>query len=77
MATKNKYTAIITKAEEGGYVGQLIEHREVLTQGETIEEVEKNLSDALREILKEKNEEYEKNIKMMKLKKVIRRKISV
>ncbi len=40
-------TAIIEEAEEGGYVAYLDELRGVITQGETIEEVEENLYDAL------------------------------
>jgi predicted RNase H-like HicB family nuclease len=42
-----KLTAVIIEAEEGGYVAYLEELQGVATQGETLEEVEENLYDAL------------------------------
>ena len=42
-----KLTAVIIEAEEGGYLGYLEELKEVISQGETIAEVEENLQDAL------------------------------
>ena len=42
-----KYTAIIQKIPEGGYIGQLQEFPEVLSQGKTVDELIKNLIDAL------------------------------
>ena len=41
------YTAIIEKSEDGYYVGQLQEVPEAIAQGKTIEELKRNLSDAL------------------------------
>jgi len=44
-------TAIVQKTPEGGYIGQLQEFPEVLSQGKTIEELKENLEDALNLIL--------------------------
>jgi predicted RNase H-like HicB family nuclease len=74
MANKRAYTAIIEKTDDGWYVGQIQEHPEALTQGKTIEELEFNLADALKEILEMKKEEVNK---LIKGKKVFRRKILV
>lgn len=48
-------TAVIVEAEEGGYVAYLEELRGVITQGESIEEVEENLQDALEMYLEPDN----------------------
>jgi predicted RNase H-like HicB family nuclease len=56
------------------FFGQIREHPEALTQGKTIEELEENLSDALKEVLEMKKEEFYKRIEG---KKVFRRKILV
>lgn len=74
MANKRSYTAIIEKTNDGWYVGQVQEHPEALTQGKTIEELESNLSDALKEVLDMKKEEVYKQIKG---KKVFRRRILI
>ena len=42
-----KYSYVITKAEEGGYLAKCIELPQVHTEGETISEVKKNMRDAL------------------------------
>jgi len=44
-------TAIIQKTPEGGYIGQLQEFPEVLSQGKTVDELKENLEDALNLIL--------------------------
>ncbi|MFH1160251.1 MAG: type II toxin-antitoxin system HicB family antitoxin [bacterium] len=72
MAAKNQYTAIITKTEEGGYTGQLLEVPEVITEAWTIEELKENLSDALQLILDYRKEEALKKYKGIR---TIRRKI--
>jgi predicted RNase H-like HicB family nuclease len=42
------------------WVGKLLEHPEIMTQGETLEELEENLKDAYREIvLEDVPEHYE------------------
>jgi len=74
MAVKRSYTAVIEKTKDGWYVGQIQEHPEAITQGKTIEELESNLSDALKEVLEMKKEEF---YKLIEGKKVFRRKILV
>jgi predicted RNase H-like HicB family nuclease len=74
MAAKRSYTAIIEKTNDGWYVGQIQEHPEALTQGKTIEELESNLADALKEILEMKKEDFNKQFKG---KKIFRREILV
>jgi predicted RNase H-like HicB family nuclease len=66
MASKNHYTAIITKTREGGYTGQLLEVPEVITEAFTIDELKANLADALKLILVVKAEEAMKNYKGIK-----------
>lgn len=44
------YTAKYTKIDSG-YMGQLVEWPEVVTEGETIEECREMLQDALREMI--------------------------
>ena len=46
----SNYTAKYTKISSG-YMGQLIEWPEVITEGETLEECREMLKDALREML--------------------------
>lgn len=46
-----KFTAIIEKAENGWFVGQVEEIPAALAQGKTVEEVKENLLDALKLIL--------------------------
>ncbi len=74
MTDKKAYTAIIEKTNDGWYVGQIQEHPEALTQGKTLEELEANLTDALREVLRMKKEDFHK---LILGKKVFRRKILV
>jgi predicted RNase H-like HicB family nuclease len=47
----NTYTAKYTKIESG-YMGQLVEWPEVITEGETLEECREMLQDALQEMIK-------------------------
>ena len=46
----NTYTAKYTKIESG-YMGQLVEWPEVITEGATLEECREMLQDALREMI--------------------------
>lgn len=49
-------TAIYEKAEEGGYIGYVVEIPGVNTQGETLEEARENLAEALQLILQVKRQ---------------------
>ncbi len=46
----NNYTAKYTKIDSG-YMGQLVEWPEIITEGKTIEECRKMLKDALNEMI--------------------------
>ena len=70
---KLSLTAIIEKDPSGWYIGQLEEFPDVLSQGETIEELKENLIDAFNLIMEEHRE---KTKKQYIGKKTIRRKIS-
>lgn len=70
---KVSITAVMEKSPEGWYVGQLEEFPEVISQGESIEELKANLIDALSlvmEVQREKTQEQYRG------KKTIRRKIT-
>jgi predicted RNase H-like HicB family nuclease len=45
MAMKTKVTMIYWKGEKY-WLGKLLEHPEIMTQGETLEELEENIKDA-------------------------------
>ena len=45
MATKTKVTLVYWKGEKY-WLGKLLEHPEIMTQGETLEELEENIKDA-------------------------------
>ena len=47
----NSYTAVYSKVKSG-YMGQLVEWPEVVTEGKTIEECRSMLEDAIREMIK-------------------------
>jgi len=58
--TELTLTAIFEEAEEGGFVGYVAELPGVNTQGETLEEVRENLSEAVELILHSNREDFEK-----------------
>jgi predicted RNase H-like HicB family nuclease len=66
------YTAIITKTPDG-YIGQCEQLPEALSQGSTVEELLKNLADAIKLVLEARKEQTQKGYKGQKF---IRRKIS-
>ncbi len=56
---RNTYTAKYIKIDSG-YMGQLVEWQEVITEGETLEECREMLEDALKEMIiayREQNKE--------------------
>ena len=55
-------TKIYEKAEEGGYIGYVAELPGANTQGETLEEVRENLTEAIELILEANREEAESRI---------------
>ena len=59
--TELTLTAIFEEADEGGFIGYVAELPGANTQGETLEEVRENLSEAIELILTSNREEFEKN----------------
>ena len=60
--TELTLTAVYEEAEEGGYIGYVAELPGANTQGETLEEVRENLSDAIQLIFDANREEFEKRL---------------
>ena len=58
--TELTLTTIYEEVEEGGYIGYVTELPGANTQGETLEEVRANLSEAIQLILETNREEFEK-----------------
>ena len=58
--TEITLTKIFEEADEGGYVGYVAELPGANTQGETLEEVRENLSEAVESILNSNREQSEK-----------------
>lgn len=59
--TELTLTAVFEEAEEGGYIGYVAELPGANSQGESLEEVRENLSEAIELILNANREEFEKN----------------
>ena len=59
--TELTLTAIFEEADEGGFIGYVAELPGANTQGETIEEVRENLTEAIELILNSNRQEFEKN----------------
>ena len=59
--TQLTLTTVFEEAEEGGFIGYVAELPGANTQGETLEEVRENLSEAIELILNSNREEFEKN----------------
>ena len=54
---QHRLTMVYWKSERF-WLGKLLEHPEIMTQGETLEELEENLKDAYREIVLENVPEH-------------------
>ena len=68
---KMELTMLVEKDEGGYYVGQIQEYPPVMSQGETMDELELNLKDALKlylEVQKEQIERDNPNRKVIKRK---------
>ena len=57
-----KYTGIFTPCEEGGWIAKCAEIPGALTQGETLEEAEENLKDAIKLMLESNAEDALRDI---------------
>ena len=60
--TELTLTTIYEEVEEGGYIGYVAELPGANTQGETLEEVRENLSEAIQLILETNREEFERQL---------------
>jgi predicted RNase H-like HicB family nuclease len=60
--TEVTLTTIYEEAEEGGYIGYVAELPGANTQGETLEEVRENLTEAIQLVLEANREEFEKQL---------------
>ena len=58
--TEVTLTAIYQEGDEGGYIGYVAELPGANTQGETLEEVRENLSEAIQLILEANREQFQK-----------------
>jgi len=58
--TEVTLTTIYEEAEEGGYIGYVAELPGANTQGETLEDVRQNLTEAIQLILEANREEFER-----------------
>lgn len=58
--TKLTLTAVFEEVEEGGFIGYVAELPGANTQGETLEEVRENLSEAIELILSSNREQFER-----------------
>jgi predicted RNase H-like HicB family nuclease len=56
-------TAVYEEAEEGGYIGYVLELPGANTQGETMDAVRANLSEAVQLLLEAQREEAEKRVR--------------
>ena len=59
--TELTLTKIFEEAEEGGFIGYVADLPGANTQGETLEEMRENLSEAIELILSSNREEFEKS----------------
>ncbi|MGI0101730.1 MAG: type II toxin-antitoxin system HicB family antitoxin [Nitrosotalea sp.] len=65
MAEKHRFTIRIQKAPEGGYSGQCLELPGAISEGETIEELKKNMAEAIELVLESLEEDAKKDEKLV------------
>ena len=65
MAETRKFTIRIQDAQEGGYAGQCLELPGAISEGETIEELKKNMTEAIELVLESLEEDAKKYKKMI------------
>ena len=62
---KRKFTVIIQKAPEGGYSGRCIELPGAISEGQTLEELKANMTEAIELVLESLEEHAKKNKKLV------------
>ncbi|HJU13826.1 MAG TPA: type II toxin-antitoxin system HicB family antitoxin [Candidatus Nitrosotalea sp.] len=65
MAETRKFTVRIRKAPEGGYSGQCLELPGAISEGETIEDLKKNMVEAIELVLESIEEDAKKDEKLI------------
>ena len=53
MSEKTSYNILVEPEDEGGYSGQCLELPAAISQGETLEELEKNMKEAIDLVLQD------------------------
>jgi len=57
MEAKRRFTIVIQEDPEGGYTGRCLELRAAISEGETIEELKKNMTEAIELVLESLEED--------------------
>ncbi|MDE1831325.1 MAG: type II toxin-antitoxin system HicB family antitoxin [Thaumarchaeota archaeon] len=57
MSEKRKFTMIVQEEPEGGYTGKCLELRGAISYGRTMDELKKNMKEAIELVLETLNEE--------------------
>jgi len=57
MTEKRKFTIVIQEEPEGGYTGRCLELRGAISYGKTVDELKKNMKEAISLVLETLNEE--------------------
>ena len=57
MEAKRRFTIVIQEDPEGGYTGRCLELRGAISEGETIEELKKNMTEAIELVLESLEED--------------------
>lgn len=65
MAAKRKFTIIIQEDPEGGYTGRCMELRGAISEGRTIEELRRNMTEAIQLVLESLEEDARKYKKII------------
>jgi predicted RNase H-like HicB family nuclease len=73
LMNKINFNAIIVESSDGWYVGQIEEMPEVISQGKTIDELQKNLLDAFYLVIEAQRN---KTLSLYESKKIIRKKLN-
>lgn len=62
---KRKFTVVIQKAPEGGYSGRCLELPGAISEGQTLEELKANMTEAIELVLESLEEHAKKNKKLV------------
>lgn len=65
MTAKRRFTIIIQEDPEGGYTGRCLELRGAISEGKTLEELRKNMTEAIELVLESLEEDAKKYKKLV------------